>query len=402
MFSISRRKKIDSRLLNRIQRNQDEDVSIIILYKDFNKLSKRKVLEGCNCKIKYNLELIDAVAVDIPVSKIEELSRFPEVNFIADDSKVTTQMEIVRGTVASEISEDLGYDGDGVGVAVLDTGVYPHEDLTAKENRIVAFKDFVNNHTSPYDDNGHGTHVAGIIAGDGTASKGKYRGIAPKSKIIGVKVMNADGGGATSDIVAGMQWVLNNKDTYNIKIMSLSLGSNPDLREFDDPLVKGVNALWSKGVVVVTAAGNAGPESITINSPGISQKVITVGCSDAKGTVDIKDDIIAEFSSRGPTATRKTKPDIVAPGVKVNSLKTNKQYVPSQNATLSKEKGYVQLSGTSMSTPVVSGAIALLLQKEPNLTPETIKKKLLQSTNKIAGGRYDQGRGSLNVQKLLS
>lgn len=402
MFSISRRKKIDSRLLNRIQQNINDDVSIIILYKDFNKLNKRKALELCSCKIKYNLELIDAVAVDIPASKIEELSKCPEINFIADDSKVTTQMEIVRGTVSSQISEDLGYDGDGIGVAVLDTGVYPHEDLTAKENRIVAFKDFVNNYTSPYDDNGHGTHVAGIIAGDGTSSKGKYKGIAPKSKIVGVKVMNADGGGATSNIVAGMQWVLNNKDKYNIKVVSLSLGSNPDLKEYDDPLVKGVNALWSKGMVVVTAAGNAGPKSTTINSPGISQKVITVGCSDAKGTIDLQDDTIADFSSRGPTVSRKTKPDLVAPGVKVNSLKTNKQYLPNEKSTLSKEKGYVQLSGTSMSTPVVSGAIALLLQKESNLTPDDIKKRLLKSTDKIAGGRYDQGRGCLNLKKLLS
>lgn len=402
MFAISRRKKIDSRLLNRIQKNRNEDISIIILYKDFNKLITRKALKECNCKIKYNLELIDAVAVDMPASKIEELSKFPEVNFIADDSKVTTQMEIVRGTVDDGVSEDFGYDGSGIGVAVLDTGVYPHEDLIAKENRIVAFKDFVNKHTSPYDDNGHGTHVAGIIAGDGTASKGKYRGIAPKSKIIGVKVMNADGGGATSNIVAGMQWVLNNREKYNIKIMSLSLGSNPDLKENDDPLVKGVNALWSKGIVVVTAAGNAGPESTTINSPGISQKVITVGCSDAKGTIDIKDDTIADFSSRGPTITRKTKPDLVAPGVKVNSLKANKQYLPIAKAILSKERGYIQLSGTSMSTPVVSGAIALLLQKEPNLTPDIIKKRLLKSTNKIIGGRYDQGRGLLNIKKLLS
>src|SRR5699024_8192789 len=129
----------------------------------------------------------------------------------------------------------------------------------------------------------------------------------------------------------GMQWVLKNKDKYNIKIMSLSLGSSPDLKDNEDPLVKGVNAVWSKGVVVVTAAGNSGPLDRTINTPGISTKVITVGCSDAKGTIELDDDTIAEFSSRGPTKANRNKPDLVAPGVKVQSLKTNKEFIPSDN-----------------------------------------------------------------------
>ena len=398
------RKKIDSRLLNRINNNtdKDENVSIIILSKNIERLKRKKILQACNCTIKYKLDIIDAVAVDIPASKIKMLSQISEVNFIADDSRVTTQMEIVRGSVSCDASEDLGFDGKGIGVAVLDTGVYPHEDLIAEGNRIVGFKDFVNNHDSAYDDNGHGTHVAGIIAGDGYASKGKYKGIAPKSNIIGVKVMNKDGGGSTSDIVAGMQWVVNNKDKYNIKVMSLSLGSDPDLSESEDPLVRGVNAVWSKGIVVVTAAGNSGPDNSTINSPGISNKVITVGCSDSKGTIDTDDDTIAEFSSRGPTISNKIKPDIVAPGVDVTSLKSNINYKPSDKSSVIKEKSYLPQSGTSMSTPVVSGAIALLLQKDSSLTPDLIKRKLLKSTKNLKGSKYEQGRGLINIKELLS
>ena len=389
--------------MNRIKQNvKDEDVSIIILSKNLDKLKRKKILQSCNCKIKYRLDIIDAVAVDIPASKIKVLSRIPEVKFIADDSKVTTQMEIVRGSVSSDQVDDLGFDGQGIGVEVLDTGVYPHEDLTANGNRIVAFKDFVNNYTSPYDDNGHGTHVAGIIGGDGGSSKGKYKGIAPKSNIIGVKVMNKDGGGSTSDIVAGMQWVLRNKDKYNIRVMSLSLGSDPDLKEKDDPLVKGVNVVWSKGIVVVTAAGNSGPEEYTINSPGISDKVITVGCSDSKGTIEIEDDSVADFSSRGPTVAKRIKPDIVAPGVAVHSLKSNTNYKPTSKSVASKEKNYTVQSGTSMSTPVISGAIALLLQKKPNISPEGVKKKLLKCTRKISGGRTEQGRGLIDLKQLLS
>lgn len=361
-------------------------------------------MQQCNCKIKYKLDLINAVALEIPASSIKKLSAIPEVMFIADDSQVQTQMDIVRGTVSSEISEDMGLDGKGISIAVLDTGVYPHEDLTAHGDRIVAFVDFVNNHDVPYDDNGHGTHVAGIIGGDGYSSKGKYSGIAPGVNIIGLKVMNKEGGGSTSDIVAGMQWVLDNKEKYNIRVVSLSLGCDPDLREAEDPLVKGVNALWRKGVVVVTAAGNSGPERNTINSPGISDKVITVGCSDSKGTKDVKDDEIADFSSRGPTVYNKIKPDIVAPGVKVNSLKSVTSYVPStKNKAKITATSYIQESGTSMSTPVVSGAIALLLQKEPQLTPDAVKRKLLKSTITLPNGnKYDQGKGLLDIKQLLS
>ncbi|MFZ7134148.1 MAG: S8 family peptidase [Eubacteriales bacterium] len=372
--------------------------------KNLDKLKKNRMFKQCNCKIKYKLDLIGAVAVEMPASSIKRLSTIPEIKFIADDSQVQTQMDIVRGTISNEISEDMGLDGKGIGVAVLDTGIYPHEDLTAHGNRIVAFVDFVNKHKDPYDDNGHGTHVAGIIGGDGTSSKGKYCGVAPNVNIIGVKVMNKDGGGSTSDIVAGMQWVMDNKEKYNIKILSLSLGCDPDLRETEDPLVRGANALWKKGIVVVTAAGNSGPEKNTINSPGISDKLITVGCSDSKGTADTKDDTVAEFSSRGPTVYNKNKPDIIAPGVKVTSLKSITSYVPSnKNKTRIKAASYAIESGTSMSTPVVSGAIALLLQKDPHLTPDAVKRKLLQSTNPLSqGNKYDQGKGLLNIKLLLS
>lgn len=390
-------------MLNRIKKDSDEKISIIILSKNIDKLKRRKILQECGCKIKYKLDIINGFAAEIPASSIKKLSKVPEVRFIADDSQVTTQMNIVRGTISCDVSEDMGYDGEGIGVAVLDTGVYPHEDLTVQRDRLIAFKDFVNNMSEPYDDNGHGTHVAGIIAGDGYSSKGKYRGVAPRSNVIGVKVMNKDGGGSTSDIVAGMQWVINNKDKYNIKVMSLSLGSDPDLRESEDPLVKGVNAVWNKGIVVVTAAGNSGPDEQTINSPGISDKIITVGCSDSKGTIDINDDTVAEFSSRGPTVANKLKPDIVAPGVKVKSLKSNTDYMPNKSSSKrNKAKGYINESGTSMSTPVISGAIVLLLQKEPKLTPNNVKRKLLKSTNKIIATKYEQGRGIVDIKKLLS
>src|SRR5690606_31430974 len=167
-------------------------------------------------------------------------------------------------------------------------------------SRIVAFKDFVNKKQSAYDDNGHGTFVAGAAAGNGYSSVGRYTGVAPMADIISVKVMNSKGEGNSSDILAGMQWVVDNKERFNIKIMSLSLGSKAVGRAYSDPLAVAAGSVWNRGITVIAAAGNSGPESGTITTPGVNNKVITVGAVDDKRTVDIKDDTIAKFSSRGP------------------------------------------------------------------------------------------------------
>lgn len=190
----------------------------------------------------------------------------------------------------------------------------------------MAFRDFVNNRQSPYDDHGHGTFVAGVAAGNGYSSGGKYRGIAPEANIIGVKVMDKDGSGNSSDIVAGMQWVVDHQQEYNVRIMSLSLGAKPSNSRFD-PLAAAVEAVWKKGIVVVAAAGNSGPKQNTIATPGISPMILTVGAVDDKRTPDYKDDVIADFSSRGPVNGRQVKPDLVAPGVNITAAKTDKSYV---------------------------------------------------------------------------
>src|SRR5699024_9649868 len=152
-----------------------------------------------------------AYAIEISCNCIEELARLPQIDFIADDAKSTTLMDIARPSVGGNIAQLYSLTGKGEGIAIIDTGIYPHADTSLGENRVVAFKDFVNKKEFPYDDNGHGTHVAGIAAGNGYMSKGKYAGMAPKANIIGVKVMDKKGSGSTSDIIAGMQWVLQNK-----------------------------------------------------------------------------------------------------------------------------------------------------------------------------------------------
>lgn len=230
-------------------------------------------------RVKYRLPMINSYVLELPEIYVSELRGIQGVEKVEQDALITAQMNVARETINGLWADDMGLSGRGVGIAVVDTGVYPHKDLVSKRNKIVGFKDFVNKTPFPYDDNGHGTHVAGIIAGDGTESNGKYKGIAIDSNIIGVKVLDKDGSGNISDVLAGIQWILDNKKRFNIRIINLSVGMK-DVEGEKSALVRGVNAAWDNGLIVVAAAGNNGPEGGTITTPGISRKIITVGSSD--------------------------------------------------------------------------------------------------------------------------
>ena len=173
--------------------------------------------------------------------------------------------------------ENLSYTGKGVCVAVLDTGIYPHMDLS---RRIVAFYDYINQREFPYDDNGHGTHVCGILAGSGEASGGKYRGVAPGCLLIGMKVLDRNGNGRKEDVLKALDWVIRNKEEYGIRIVNISVGTTYDHTSQNDVLIQGVERAWDSGLIVVAAAGNRGPNPGSVTSPGSSRKIITVGSSD--------------------------------------------------------------------------------------------------------------------------
>lgn len=235
----------------------------------------------------------------------------------------------------------------------------------------------------------HGTHVAGIIAGNGYSSRGKYSGIAPESNILGIKALDSEGSGNTSNIIAAISYAIETKDQYNTKVINLSIGSPANNNCSKDPLCKAVDEAIKAGIVVVAAAGNSGPNEKTILSPGIHPSVITVGASDDKRTIDTRDDIIASFSSRGPTNDGVKKPDLVAPGVNISSLSN------------SKLDGYKPLSGTSMATPFVSGTVALMLNMDGTLSSKDIKKKLINSCIDLKDSIDNQGAGLVNLQKLF-
>ena len=295
-------------------------------------------------------------------------------------------MKQARKSIHCEDLDTMGLTGAGVGVAVLDTGIYPHEDF---ENRIIAFKDFVRRRPGPYDDNGHGTHIAAMIGGNGASSDGRYRGVAPGCGLIAVKVLDFRGNGFASDVLAGLRWIRENKEKYGIRVVNISVGSlsRKDMSE-NSVLVRGVDAAWDDGLVVVVAAGNHGPGRMTITTPGISRKVITVGCSDDYKEVEVMGNRMVDYSGRGPTMACISKPDLVAPGSGIISCCNQ----PGQ---------YMPKSGTSMSTPLVSGAVALLLERYPQMTNRDVKLRLIERAVDMGRPHNQQGWGLLDVGRLL-
>ena len=271
------------------------------------------------------------------------------------------------------------YTGKGIGVCILDTGIYEHIDFTG---RIWTFYDFLDFKRRPYDDNGHGTHVAGLVAGDGTASMGKYRGAAPGCGIIALKVLDRYGTGSQDDVLRALRWIRENRQQYRIRVVNISVGTTCNSKRSHARLLESVEQLWDEGVVVVTAAGNQGPRPGSITAPGSSKKVITVGSSDLlEGR--------SAISGRGPTAECVCKPDIVAPGNKIMSCVPGKPY------------SYGVKSGTSMSTPLVTGAIACALEKNPALTNTDIKTMLMNSAEDMGLPQNLQGWGKFNRRKFL-
>lgn len=295
-----------------------------------------------------------------------------------------------------------GLTGMGIDIAIFDTGIVEHIDL---KGSVYTFLDYVKRRKKPYDDSGHGTHVAGIIAGSGTASSGNLSGIAPGSGLHVIKVLDHKGDGNIRDTLKGIHWLSRNYKERGIRIVNISVGTSPAIQNIEEKqLLQAVEALWDAGLVVVTAAGNNGPESGSITLPGISEKVITVGACDDQIYINKKGDAKYNYSGRGPTSESVCKPDILAPG---SYIKSCNNYSGSYNSGLYNSGNkkhypfYAVKSGTSMATPVVTGAIALLLEKYPHLTNIEVKQKLKESAEDLNRPINEQGSGLLNIQKLL-
>lgn len=312
-----------------------------------------------------------------------------------EDRMAKPKLSVATSTLRMEKVWDKGYTGKGIGIAVIDSGIYPHPDL---EGRIVGWADMTNEKKpKPVDPFGHGTHVAGDAAGSGKMSAGKIKGIAPDANLVGIRI------GTVSEAIKAIRWAIENKDKYNIKVINMSLGDVAIKSYKEDPWAQAAEKAVKKGIVVVVAAGNEGPEPGTISTPGINPNVITVGAIDDRKTPDRADDAMASFSSRGPTSLDKLpKPDVVAPGVSI--------YAPlSPNSTLDTPEmphigtDYIAMSGTSMATPLVSGLAAILLQANPKLTPKQVREILTSTAYRLPAesGENVQGAGMIEPEKAL-
>ncbi|MGE5228643.1 MAG: S8 family peptidase [Deltaproteobacteria bacterium] len=375
----------------------------------------------------------DAVAAYLTEAEIDALAASDAVALIVADnpvfgfdyasSMVVTNLAIGLDKVAAPAAG--GPSGAGVGVAILDSGIATTSDL--QSSRIVGWKDLVNKRKAPYDDAGHGTFVAGLIAGDGTASlpldQGgsatvQFRGVAPAADIVGVKVLDSTGQGRASAVMAGVLWALAHKDEYNIRVLNLSIGSNPVAPADFDPIAQAVELAWKNGITVVCAAGNEGefgPGGIL--SPGNSPYVITVGATDTRQTASLGDDEVAFYSSVGPTLWDEyAKPDVVAPGNRLISLRVKGSYIDTEfpqnlipvasyvpGAPADAEPSYLMLSGSSTSAPVGAGVAALMIGEDPDLSPDDVKVRLMGTADPLRGAtRFEQGAGLIDAAGALA
>lgn len=332
-------------------------------------------------------------------------------------------MERACRLVHSGEALEAGYTGRGITAAVIDTGIGLHPDIS--KERVRMFRDFVNLKSSPYDDSGHGTHVCGIMAGNGSLMHGRWHGIAPECSLVVLKALNGKGEGEASGVMAALKWILERKEQFSIRVLNMSFGAGCTRKDMEYyQLLELVERVWESGICVVTAAGNLGPGRGTITMPGCSREVITVGAAEEGQMAHL-------YSGRGPTEECVMKPDLVAPAAGIVSLMpmpyNKKGGQPGFGAgrrfggdaglwgreewddILSNERarrrlqaaGYAKKSGTSMATPMVSGAVCLLLQKEPGLTPKAVKKRLWQSCVDLGLPKEQQGHGLLDLRRLL-
>jgi serine protease AprX len=354
----------------------------------------------------------------VPDDALTALAADGAVLAVSLDRIVTDTAGSGAGSIvdAGWLHDHLGIDGAGVGVATIDSGIaLSHDDLGP--SRVVHWADFVTHVPAAYDDYGHGTHVAGIIAGTGVDAAGAQRGIAPGADLIVLKALDGSGTGHISDVIAAVDYAVANRDVYNIRVINLSVAAGVYESYQTDPLAQAALRAVRAGIVVVAAAGNFGlsptgdPRYGSIASPGNAPWVLTVGASDDMGTPDRTDDVVAGFSSRGPAAIDGTpKPDLVAPGVRIESaadpastLFLIQPRARAWGAPRAVSQPYLRLSGTSMAAPVVTGTIALMLQADPELTPNAIKA-ILQFTAEPRAGtdQSTQGAGLLNARGAVA
>jgi serine protease AprX len=358
--------------------------------------------------VQTQFHLINAVVASIPTAAAAELDALPGIS-VTPDAQVSLQDvpestgphapsdAFLAQTGANQLAA-AGDTGQGVTVAVVDTGI---DQLPDFSGRLIGGVDLTGGGNPFQDSYGHGTFVAGLIAGDGASSNGQYSGEAPGANLVSIKVAGANGLTDLGTIIQGLQWAADHQALYQIKALNLSLGFQSNESTLVNPLDLAVQAVWNAGITVVASAGNAGPFNGTILSPGDDPLVITVGALDDMGaaTASTDGDEMTDFSSVGPTSPDGwVKPDLVTSGRSVVSLAAPGSTLVSAYPSAQIGTANFTGSGTSFSTAITSGAVALILADNPGLSPSQVKARLLGNTSPgPVGNPFVDGHGALNA-----
>jgi serine protease AprX len=393
---------------------QPDTMTGVIVRKQNAGAEVERIVAQLGGSVTMDLHIINAFAARLPARAALALARMEGVRWVSLDAAAvelsaacascvdTTRLKNVYNSaigVEQLWNQPPKYlQGQGVGVAVVDSGVNPDQDFytlmgTARLVAAVQFNGGYNQ--TPFDGYGHGQHVAGIIGGNGSRSGGEYIGVAPKVNLINVKVSDDAGTANASNVVRGLQWINDNRNRYNIKVVNLSLNSSVNESYHTNPINAAVEILWFNKITVVVSAGNQGKNALY--PPANDPFVITVGATDDRGTRNTADDVLASYSGYGKTIDGFKKPDLVAPGTNIISLLAPTNSVLAlQHPSHIVNSAYFRMSGTSMAAPMVAGAIALLLQDEPNLTPDQVKYRLM-ATARPFDSPTRAGAGHLNA-----
>ena len=416
----------------------------IVMGRDVDQVTR--AVEATGGAVTHRLAIIQAVAADLTAGQLESLAEHDAVRKVWRDHEVAmasapkpafdlheivppASQSLAKGNntythypaqTGAGILHGFGIDGDGVTVAVVDTGFWRVNGLTRNadnQKRVLAqydaFADQVVSQDSKgvtTDENGHGSHITGIIM-DSSRAYGFYRGVAPGADLVSVRAFDATGFSTYSDVIRGLDWVVANKDRYDIRVMNLSFGATPQSFYFDDPLNQAVMAAWKAGIVVVTSAGNGGPDPFTISAPGNVPYIITVGAvTDSYSPYSFSDDKVASFSAAGPTAAGWVKPDLVSYGGHILATLDASTTIGQARPEWAVVPRFYELSGTSQAAAVTSGIAALLIQADPSLSPDDVKCRLMSSAlvavDSAGGDAYNplqQGSGLVNaVTAVLS
>jgi len=408
---------------------QEARIRTIVQVRDPQSQDLKQLLRRLGVRVHKQINRLQMLDAELPAAALRELAESGDIQFISSNQSVAALGHLTTTTGADAVRTQTDangrrytLNGRGIGIAILDSGLDSNHKAFKDDNRILASVDFTGERRTddPY---GHGTHVAGLAAADNDPTHNAYGGIAPGANLINLRVLDSTGVGSVSGVLRALNWVLSNRTRYNIRVVNLSLGTPAVTSYMNDPICIAVRQLVDAGIVVVAAAGNDGKDETgqaiygRIHSPGIEPSAITIGCANSMGTNSRADDVLATYSSRGPTRSYWTdddgvnhydnlvKPDLVAPGNKVIQAEAEGNYLvatyPQLETNIYHQDNMreMYLSGTSMASPQVAGAAALLLQANSTLTPNLVKAILMYTAQPLAGyNLFEQGAGELNIE----